>query len=102
MGATVDDDGDDTPCPIVGGQTMQLVAAGVPAIADLDADRIGSTRSLWSELQPHMGGYYANIQGDDIEVAGNYGPVYERLVSVKNTHDPMNLFRLNSNIKPTV
>jgi len=69
---------------------------------DLDEARIGSTRSIWSELEPHMGGYYANIQADDIEVAGNYGPVYERLVSVKNTHDPMNLFRLNSNIKPTV
>jgi FAD/FMN-containing dehydrogenase len=69
---------------------------------DLDEARIGSTRSLWSELEPHMGGYYANIQADDIEVAGNYGPVYERLISVKNAHDPMNLFRLNSNIKPTV
>jgi hypothetical protein len=68
----------------------------------LDEARIGSTRSLWSELEPHVGGYYANIQADDVEVAGNYGPVYERLISVKNTHDPMNLFRLNSNIKPTV
>ena len=69
---------------------------------DLDEARIGSTRSHWSELEPHMGGYYANIQADDIEVAGNYGPVYERLVSMKNAHDPLNLFRLNSNIKPTV
>lgn len=34
--------------------------------------------------------------------SGNYGPVYERLVSVKNAHDPLNLFRLNSNIRPTI
>jgi len=27
---------------------------------------------------------------------------YERLVALKNTYDPTNLFRLNQNIKPTV
>jgi hypothetical protein len=70
--------------------------------ASNDRARIGSTRSIWSDLEPHTGGYYANIQTDVVEVAGNYGPVYERLVSVKNAHDPMNLFRLNSNIRPTV
>ena len=69
--------------------------------ASIDDARIGSIRSIWSELEPHTGGYYANIQADDIEVIGNYGPVYERLVSAKNAHDPMNLFRLNSNIRPT-
>jgi hypothetical protein len=69
--------------------------------ASLDEARIASTRTLWAALEPHTGGYYANIQADDIEVAGNYGPVYERLVSIKNRHDPMNLFRLNSNIEPT-
>ena len=70
--------------------------------ASMDKVRIGSTRSLWSALEPHTGGYYANIQTDRADVAGNYGPVYEKLVSVKNAHDPMNLFRLNSNIRPTV
>lgn len=68
----------------------------------LDEERRAATRSLWDLLDPHTGGYYANIQADDIEVAGNYGPVYERLVSIKNEYDPMNLFRLNSNIRPTV
>lgn len=70
--------------------------------AGVDSARIGAVRSLWSKLEPHVGGYYANIQADDIEVAGNYGPVYRRLVSIKNAYDPMNLFRLNSNIRPTV
>lgn len=67
-----------------------------------DSARIGAVRSQWSKYEPHIGGYYANIQADDIEVAGNYGPVYKRLVSIKNAYDPMNLFRLNSNIQPTV
>lgn len=70
--------------------------------ASLDETRRDSTRAIWSELEPHTGGYYANIQADDIDVIGNYGPVYERLVLAKNAHDPMNLFRLNSNIRPTV
>lgn len=70
--------------------------------ASLDDTRITSIRKLWAEFEPHTGGYYGNIQADDIDVAGNYGPVYERLVSIKNRYDPMNLFRLNSNIKPTV
>lgn len=70
--------------------------------AGADSERIGAIRSVWSKLEPHVGGYYANTQADDIEVAGNYGPVYRRLASIKNTYDAMNLFRLNSNIRPTV
>jgi FAD/FMN-containing dehydrogenase len=71
------------------------------ADAGLDDARIGAVRAVWSKLEPHVGGYYANIQTDPIEVAGNYGPVYKRLVTIKNAYDPMNLFRLNSNIRPT-
>ena len=70
--------------------------------AGMDSARIGAVRSMWSKLEPHVGGYYANIQSDDVEEAGNYGPVYKRLVSIKNAYDPMNLFRLNSNIRPTI
>jgi hypothetical protein len=66
----------------------------------LDDTRIGAVRKVWSALEPHTGGYYANIQADAVEVAGNYGPVYDRLVSIKTQYDPLNLFRLNSNIKP--
>ncbi|HEU5468872.1 MAG TPA: BBE domain-containing protein, partial [Steroidobacteraceae bacterium] len=69
--------------------------------ASMDSARIGAVRSLWSKFEPQVGGYYANIQAADIEVAGNYGPVYRRLVSIKNEYDPINLFRLNSNIRPT-
>ena len=42
-----------------------------------------------------------NIEFELDETAqGNYGPAYERLAHVKGQYDPMNLFRLNSNVKP--
>ena len=68
--------------------------------AGADSARVGAVRSLWSKLEPHVGGYYANIQADKIDVAGNFGPVYGRLAKTKKAYDPMNLFRLNSNIRP--
>lgn len=60
-----------------------------------------ATRRLFSAIEPHTGGYYTNVDSDGANVSTNYGPVYERLVSVKNVYDPKNLFRLNSNVRPT-
>jgi FAD/FMN-containing dehydrogenase len=40
-------------------------------------------------------------EGQD-RVKATYGDNYERLVDIKNTYDPRNLFRVNQNIKPTV
>ncbi len=61
--------------------------------------------SLWNDPaedeEPFTGGYYQNIEFELDETAqGNYGPAYERLAHVKGQYDPMNLFRLNSNVKP--
>ena len=39
-------------------------------------------------------------EGED-RVKASYRDNYERLVSVKNTYDPTNFFRVNQNIKPT-
>jgi FAD/FMN-containing dehydrogenase len=63
-------------------------------------------RKVWEHLEPLTGGtaYINHITGDDRpeKVRASYGPNYERLVALKNTYDPTNLFRLNPNIRPRV
>ena len=45
---------------------------------------------------------YVNFLGDRDEARTCYGPdTYDRLVALKNTYDPTNLFRLNQNIEPS-
>jgi len=63
-------------------------------------------RKVWEHLEPLTGGtaYINHIAGDDRpeKVRASYGPNYERLVALKTTYDPTNLFRLNPNIRPSV
>jgi FAD/FMN-containing dehydrogenase len=51
------------------------------------------------------GGAYLNFPGFLEEgqrlMRDAYGENYERLVTLKDKHDPTNLFRLNQNIEPT-
>jgi FAD/FMN-containing dehydrogenase len=35
-------------------------------------------------------------------IKATYRNNYERLVAIKNSYDPTNLFRVNQNIRPTV
>ena len=66
-------------------------------------------RECWEAMQPFStGGVYVNYLGREADEGAErlqaaYGPEkYQRLVALKNTYDPTNLFRLNQNIKPTV
>jgi hypothetical protein len=66
-----------------------------------DETAVAATRDWYSHLEPFTGGYYQNIEFEiDETAAGNYGPAYRRLTEIKGRHDPMNLFRLNSNVEP--
>ena len=72
-----------------------------------DTDRhVGWARELWGAVEPLTAGraYINHIAGDDRpeRIRSSYGTNYERLVALKNTYDPQNLFRLNANVKPTV
>ncbi len=65
------------------------------------------TRTLAETMHPFTTGRpYVNQMGIEAEegaerIKAAYGPNYERLVALKNTYDPTNLFRHNQNIKPT-
>ena len=56
-------------------------------------------------MQPFVsGGAYVNYLGADAgtdAIRAAYGPAYERLVKLKETYDPGNVFRLNQNITPS-
>ena len=80
-----------------------LVFASFWTDAAQDEEAIALTRDWYGRLEPFMGGYYQNIEFEiDATAAGNYGPAYPRLTEIKGRYDRMNLFRLNSNVKPTV
>jgi hypothetical protein len=60
-------------------------------------------RGYWSGLERFTYGFYVNDLQPDHSAAtiqANYRANHARLVAVKNTYDPTNLFRLNANIRP--
>jgi len=80
---------------------MNLTAAWPPR--DEHGERhVEWVRDGWEKLRPHASGVYANFLSDegprDVEEA--YGDRIERLRSLKDRYDPMNVFRLNANIQP--
>jgi FAD/FMN-containing dehydrogenase len=70
-----------------------------------DAEHIAWTRAVWSDMQRFSrGAMYFNFPGfleeGDRLLRDSYGANYERLVELKNAYDPMNLFRMNQNVRP--
>lgn len=60
-----------------------------------------AVREYYEAMEPYFAGFYTNLNDDsEQKIWGNYGPNYPRLVELKNTYDPGNLFRLNANIRP--
>ena len=89
----------DTAFPHRNAEIMIVIAGGWMDPAQ-DEELIAACRQYYKALEPHLGGYYDNIDFDGSEAAGNYGPAYSRLQAAKGQYDPGNLFRLNSNIEP--
>lgn len=83
--------------------TWSRVIVGV----DEDPDNAGRitrwAREYWQALHPlSAGGGYVNFmmeEGQD-RIRATYRDNYQRLVEVKNSYDPHNLFHINQNIKP--
>src|SRR5918911_4952355 len=65
---------------------------------------IGWTRGFWEAMQPFLANAvyvnYTSDEGEDLIKTAYAAKTHERLVALKNKYDPMNLFRLNQNIKP--
>jgi FAD/FMN-containing dehydrogenase len=70
----------------------------------LDTAAVEGGRQIWQALEPYTRGHYVNAEpgAQGQRLRDTYGDGYPRLVKLKNKVDPTNLFRLNSNIKPTV
>lgn len=71
--------------------------------ADNEAN-IKWVKDYYAAIHPHSGsdGGYVNFMSDDDDqrAPANYGANYKRLVDVKRSYDPENLFRVNQNIAP--
>jgi FAD/FMN-containing dehydrogenase len=67
------------------------------------AAHIQYLRDYFATYEPYTEGFYTNdVALDDTQqkINRNYRGNYERLVALKTTYDPTNLFRLNANVPP--
>jgi FAD/FMN-containing dehydrogenase len=70
-----------------------------------DEQNIAWARESLAAMQPFSkGGAYLNFPGfgeeKEVMLRASYGSNYDRLVALKTTYDPGNLFRMNLNIPP--
>lgn len=67
------------------------------------AGHIEASRKYWATLEPFTRGFYVNDLAREVtakDINANYRGNYARLVKIKQTYDPTNLFRLNANVQP--
>jgi FAD/FMN-containing dehydrogenase len=81
-----------------------LSFVGWPISTGDGREHVAYVNAQWKVLEPYLHGFYVNDVANETQaqVDANYGANLDRLVQVKNTYDPANLFRLNANIRPTV
>jgi hypothetical protein len=72
---------------------------------DDSSAHIAWIKQYWPALERFTDGFYINDPDPDHTasvIQANFRQNHARLVTVKNKYDPKNLFRLNSNVRPTV
>ena len=68
-----------------------------------DKTCFGWARGIYEAAKPFAAGTaYINFMPEDEvdRVEAAYGANYRRLVEIKRHYDPMNMFRMNQNVKP--
>jgi FAD/FMN-containing dehydrogenase len=68
-----------------------------------DAEHVAWAREFFDAIQPYSTGVYVNNLGSEgaDRVKAAYAPeTYDRLVALKSTYDPDNVFRVNQNVAP--
>ena len=68
-------------------------------------ENVDWTKATFAAMEPFFANrrwlnYFSEDDIGDDPVRAAYGPNYERLVALKTTYDPTNLFHLNANIPP--
>ena len=94
---------DDTPWSFRDATWAEVIVGVDPDPANNDRI-ITWAKAYWAALHPHSaGGAYVNFmmdEGDD-RIKATYRGNFQRLAAVKTKYDPLNLFRVNQNIKPS-
>lgn len=84
--------------------TWSMVIAGIDADPGKAHALTQWARDYWKAVHRfnREGGYVNFMMEDEGEarIRASYGDNYERLVAIKATYDPKNLFRVNQNIPP--
>ena len=83
--------------------TFATVIAGMWPDPAQNQTNISWVRDYYDATAPlSEAGGYVNFMADDDQdrIKANYRDNYERLVTIKRTYDPDNLFHLNQNIRP--
>jgi FAD/FMN-containing dehydrogenase len=82
-----------------------MVVTGWPQGKVDPAAHMQAARTYWSTLEPFTRGFYINDLAREVtakDISSNYRGNYPRLLKLKQTYDPTNLFRLNANVRPNV
>jgi hypothetical protein len=81
-----------------------LSFVGWPFGAGDGSEHVAYIQEQWKVMEPYVDGFYVNDLANETQaqIDAKYGANLERLVQVKNTYDPTNLFRLNANIRPNI
>jgi len=80
-----------------------MTVAGWRQGIDEPAAHMDAARRYWKTLEPFSRGFYVNDLSREAtasDINANYRGNHQRLVKIKQTYDPTNLFRLNANVQP--